>query len=124
MPAITDAGTVLRLPGGHPVIVLTDYPPSSQELVIMVNFTDAKLGPTLFAAGYALTGGFTFSKDSTAFIEVAEVTRAQADFIISKCSHCGFASQADVAIVRKYVAQNVAKISSARVRSLIQSLGW
>jgi len=124
MPALAEVGAVLRQPGGHPVLVLTDYPASPADLVIFVNFTDSKLGSVLFSAGYVLSGGFTFTKDSTVFMEIREVTRAQADFIVSRCSHCGFAGQEDVKAVRKYVAVNIAKISSSRIRALIEALGW
>ena len=106
------------------MIILTDYPPRPEDLVILVNFTDAKLGPPLFRGGHRLSSGFTFTKETTVYMEIREVTRSQADALITVCRHCGFASPADVTLVRQHVGSHADQVSSARVRRRILELGW
>ena len=119
-----DKGLVLKMPGGHPVIILTDYPVSANDLVVIVNFTDAQVGAVLFPSGHQLSGGFSFTKDSTAYSQIQEVRRSQADMILTNCIDCGFASDPDVDLIRKHVGQKLDLISSKTVRDHIASLNW
>ena len=106
------------------MMVLSDYPASPQDLVIMVNFTDVKIGTIVFPSGHRLSNGFSFSKACTVFTDVKRITREQADRLVAMCSPCGFASKADVDRVQAYVLENLTMISNAEVRKLIPRLEW
>lgn len=122
-----DVGLVLTHSGGHPVMIVSDYPAHGDDLVIMVNFTyytNVQDADILFHKGYRLSGGYAFDKDSTVHPDVAKCTRSQAETVILACNNHGHASQIDIDKVRKLVAVNSAKIKDADVRSHVQSLGW
>jgi hypothetical protein len=113
--------------GGHPVIVLSDYPPLSADLVIFANLThvnNVKGATLLFKAGYKLSSVFTTTEDSTIFHGIAKCTRWQADSIVNKCQDRGFINASDLATMRAYVGKLLTQISDKSVRAEIIRLGW
>ena len=127
MPIRAAEGLLVTLPGGHPTVILSAYPPQPTDLVIFANLThvDNIEGATLlFGAGYRLSSGFMTTEDSTIYPQIRKCTRAQADDIVARCRDCGFISRADLSVMRSYVATRIALISDKSVRDEIVRLGW
>ncbi len=126
--AIFDVGLVMtHEDGGHPVLVLSDRPAASTDIVVIVNLTGSNSNESkdvLFPDGYKLSGGYTCSKDSTIYLNPPLVKLATGDSLVKMCTNCGYASLADVTTARAYLGANVKQITDPDVKAYVIGQGW